>query len=51
MMPANGFDPWIPDRKAMVWKKVCEAVLKAVMVDLVYEYVMPTRWKACRFSG
>ncbi len=24
----------MPDRKAMVWKKVCDAVLKAVMVDL-----------------
>ena len=50
-MPASGFDPCTPERKAMVWKNVCEAVLKAVMVDLVNEYVMPTRWKAWRFSG
>ena len=37
MMPASGFDPCTPERKAMVWKKVCEAVLKAVIVDLVHE--------------
>ncbi len=24
----------MPDRKLMVWKKVCDAVLKAVIVDL-----------------
>ena len=35
MMPASGFDPCTPERKEMVWKKVCEAVLKAVIVDLV----------------
>ena len=37
MMPASAFDPWIPDRKLMVWKKVCEAVLKAVIEDLLSE--------------
>ena len=37
MMPASALEPWIPDRKLMVWKKVCEAVEKAVMEDLLHE--------------
>ena len=37
MMPASALDPWMPDRKLMVWKKVCDAVLKAEIVDLVSE--------------
>ncbi len=50
-MPASGFDPCTPERKAMVWKKVDDAVLKAVIVDLVSAYVSPTRWNACLLSG
>ena len=37
MMPASAFDPWMPERNEMVWKKVCDAVLNAEMVDLVSE--------------
>ena len=37
MMPASALEPWMPDRKLMVWKNVCEAVLKAVIVDLLHE--------------
>ena len=36
-MPASGFDPCTPERNAMDWKKVADAVLKAVIVDLVSE--------------
>ena len=36
-MPASAFEPWMPDRKLMVWKKVCDAVLNAVIDDLVSE--------------
>ena len=30
-MPVSAFEPWMPERKAMVWKKVCDAVENAVM--------------------
>ena len=36
-MPASALEPWIPDRKLMVWKKVCDAGLNAVIEDLVSE--------------
>ena len=36
-MPVSAFEPWMPERKLMVWKNVCDAVLKAVIDDLVSE--------------